>query len=148
MRLKTVRSVRGNKLSKEDDLSSSLVRGGFHKRESDLLKEIKQVLDILKRQGLIAYRRIHVMPVMRGGRMASNNDQAGMEDLQVYLMNGRTLYWELKSQAGKQSDRQKARQAELTSLGHDYKVIRTLNQALSELGSKGLSVMKIGGTQW
>ncbi|NBW16395.1 MAG: hypothetical protein EBR82_51285 [Caulobacteraceae bacterium] len=69
-----------------------------------------------------------------------------MEDLQIYLMGGRTLYWELKSPTGKQSDEQKKRQDELTNLGHDYKVIRSLEQALSELGAKGLSVLTLGET--
>ena len=88
------------------------------------------------------------MPVMRGGRMAANPDQAGMEDLQIYLLHGRTLYWELKSMVGKQSEHQKKRQAELLALGHDYKVIRSLDQALSELGSKGLSILTIGEIKW
>ncbi|NDD53890.1 hypothetical protein EBZ39_08415 [bacterium] len=111
--------------------------------ESDLLKQIKATLEVLKAQGLISYRRIHVMPVFRKGRMSKNPDQCGMEDIQVYLMGGRTLYWELKSPTGKQSEHQKQRQEELTNLGHDYKVIRSLEQALSELGAKGLSVLTL-----
>ena len=75
--------------------------------------------------------------------MSKNPDQCGVEDIQVYLMGGRTLYWELKSPTGKQSEHQKQRQEELTNLGHDYKVIRSLEQALSELGAKGLSVLTL-----
>lgn len=60
-----------------------------------------------------------------------------MEDIQIYLMGGRTLYWELKRKDGRQSPAQKSRESELVMLGHNYKVIRSLDQAISELASLG-----------
>lgn len=148
MRIKSIKSVHSNRGANKTNLSAPRVRGKTKKRESDLLKEIKSMLEILKKQGLISYRRIHVMPVMRGGRMAANPDQAGMEDLQVYLLYGRTLYWELKSATGTQSELQKKRQAELSALGHCYRVIRSLDQAISELAANGLNIINMGETQW
>lgn len=114
-------------------------RGGIS--EADLLREIKRILDVFKNQGFLAYRRIHVMPVMVN-RFATrpNNEMSGMEDLQVALLGGKTLYWELKSPTGKQSESQIKREAELKALGHNYTVIRSTEQALSELRAQGLSL--------
>ena len=140
MRIRSLKSLYSNKRFAKTNLSAPRVRRKGQGPEASLLKEIKETLQVLKGQGLLGFRRIHVMPVIRNGRVTSNPDQMGMEDLQIYLLGGRTLYWELKSPTGKQSENQKSRETELISLGHSYKVIRSLEQAISELSAKGLSL--------
>lgn len=109
--------------------------------EKDLLSQVKQLLDIFAGKGLLSYRRIHVMPVQISAfRCRPNVEMVGMEDLQIYLLGGKTLFWELKSTSGKQSDNQIMRENELLSLGHVYRVIRSLDQASSELTSFGFSL--------
>lgn len=84
------------------------------------------------------------MPIQCGGwRTRPNNDMAGMEDLQIYIFGGKTLYWELKSDKGKQSPRQKEREQELLALGHKYFLIRNIEQALGSLRAEGLSLLGV-----
>ena len=148
MRLRTLKGVYLNSGPRKTNPSARKLRAKTKGSEANLLRQVKAILEILKQQGLIAYRRIHVMPVFRGGKMSANPEQAGMEDLQVYLMNGRVLFWELKSLTGKQSEHQKKRQEELTSLGHKYTVIRSLDQAISELSAQGLNLIAMGDPSW
>lgn len=108
--------------------------------EAQLLLQIKKVLTILKHRGELTFRRIHVMPIQVGQfRTRPNKDMRGLEDLQVYLPNGKTLYWELKTKT-KQTDVQKQREAELKRFGHDYCIIRSLDEAIEELSSYGVNV--------
>jgi hypothetical protein len=107
--------------------------------EKDLLINTKKILNVFKNQGLISYTRMHVMPIMRGGRMTVNKDMQGVEDLQVYMFGGKLWCIELKSLKGKQSEHQKAREIELKALGFDYSIIRTVDELLSNLRQRGLS---------
>lgn len=108
--------------------------------EKDLLKEVKKLLDIFKSKGVLSYRRIHVMPVMRGGKMSMNKDMAGIEDIQLYLPGGVTLMWELKKKGGKQSPAQLLRESELLKLGHRYYVIQSLSQSIEILSFYGVQL--------
>lgn len=108
--------------------------------EADLLGAVKNLLDVFKNQGLLTYRRIHTQGVQVGGRFRKNVEMAGMEDLQIYLMHGKTLYRELKTSKGTQSPAQTERQLELTSLGHDYAVWKSIKEAVEDLRRRGLSV--------
>lgn len=109
--------------------------------EKDLLAEVKKVLNNLQDMGFLAFRRIHTMPVFRaGGVMTPNKDMRGLEDIQIYLIGGRTLYLELKSAQGKQSVYQKQRERELKNLGHQYYVIRDIDSLLGALAKNGLPV--------
>lgn len=120
-----------------------------HKRtekEADLLVNVKKILDLFKLQGLLSYRRMHVMPVMRGtGRFSVNKDMAGTEDLQIYLYGGKTIYMELKTKKGKQSEAQLAREEELLTLLHDYVVIRSVDELIKCLNERGLSIWAYQG---
>lgn len=109
--------------------------------EATLLSNVKKILDILKMQGLLAYKRIHCMPIMRGnGRFSPNVDQAGMADLQIYLLGGITLHLELKSHSGRQSDKQKEVEMELRALGHKYYLCNSVEEFVSILRAYGLMV--------
>ena len=114
--------------------------------EADLLKDTKRILNAFKEQGLLTYRRIHVMPVLRGGYYTKNRDMCGMEDIQVYIMGGKLWCLELKrpsgpkSATGKQSSEQKDRETELISLGFDYSVIRSIEELVQGLRQRGLTM--------
>lgn len=114
--------------------------------EKELLSNVKKILTLLANQGLLAFRRIHVMPIqVMGVRCRPNIDQNGMEDLQIYLMGGKTVYLELKSATGKQSPHQLARQRELSALGHDYLVCNSLDAFIVALRERGLSLWAFPG---
>lgn len=114
------------------------------KTEAELLKEAKAFLGILKTQGLLTFRRIHVMPVQIGfKKFRPNTDMSGMEDLQVYLLNGRTLFLELKSVMGRQSLEQANRERELKKLGHFYSIIRSIEQLILVLKQNGLNTLRV-----
>ena len=108
--------------------------------EADLLKDTKRILNAFKEQGLLTYRRIHVMPVLRGGYYTKNKDMCGIEDIQVYIMGGKLWCLELKSATGKQSSEQKDRETELISLGFDYSVIRSIEELVQGLRQRGLTM--------
>lgn len=138
MRERSLRPIRGGASSQGRKVLS---RGVFNAHERDVLSQIKKMLDLFKAQGLLSYRRIHVMPIkINRFQSRPNRDMAGMEDLQLYLFGGKVLFWELKSDKGSQSKEQKVREAELLALGCEYKIIRSLEQAISELRAKGLSL--------
>ena len=53
---------------------------------------------------------------------------AGVADLIICLPFGRVLFVELKTDTGTQSDAQKTFESKVTKLGHDYFLIRSLDQ--------------------
>ncbi len=114
-------------------------------KERELLVSVKKILNIFKNQGLISYRRISVMPIIREGRYLPNKEMVGMEDIQAYLMGGKLWCIELKTTTGKQSEHQKAREKELKELGFDYSVIRSVDELLSNLRQRGLSCFAFPG---
>ena len=108
--------------------------------EGQLLSNVKKILDVFRAQGLLTYRRIHVMPIIRGGAYTKNSDMQGMEDIQVNLLHGKSIHLELKSATASQTPEQKFRQKELTDLGHDYWVCRTVEDFIKGLRQRGLTV--------
>ena len=82
------------------------------------------------------------MPVMRGSKTnmfySRNTDMRGMEDLQIYLPEGKIIFVELKTEKGKQSEYQKDREAELLALGHYYYVVRNIGDMIKILESFGV----------
>ena len=57
-----------------------------------------------------------------------NNSFPGSPDILVFLPNGRTLHIELKSATGKQSTEQKHYEEVLSKLGHEYHLVRELEE--------------------
>lgn len=115
-----------------------------YEREAVLLAQTKHHLRRLRNMGALTYRRIHVMPVMRSGRngrkfATPNTDMAGMPDWMIFLREGKTLHVELKTAKGRQTPHQAAWQEELTRLGHDYYVIRSMDAFLEMLAYHGIA---------
>lgn len=97
--------------------------------EARLLKSCRQILDLCTNAGLLAYRRVHVPPVIRGGGkkkpvFSKNVDMAGFPDLIIFLPNTELLLVELKSEVGVQSDDQKAFQKDVHPFGHFVYIVR------------------------
>lgn len=59
-----------------------------------------------------------------------NNAKKGAPDLFVFLKQGITLHIELKASQGQQSEVQKAWQAKAEKLGHQYYIIRDLDELI------------------
>lgn len=111
--------------------------------EAILLKQSKQLLRVLAGHGLLAWRRLHVMPVIsHAGKRTifrKNLDMQGMPDLVVLLKSvsalepvahgtAHTLWIELKAQRGRQTPAQRACEQEWQGLGHHYRVIRKIEE--------------------
>lgn len=56
---------------------------------------------------------------------------SGVSDLCVMLPDGKTLWVEVKTPKGRQSEEQKAFEAAALRLGHDYRVWRSLDDAVA-----------------
>lgn len=110
--------------------------------EAPILAACKSYLRLQQNRGLLSFRRIHVMPVMRGNHrrpiLAKNTDMEGMEDLQIYLPNGVIVFAECKRPDGRLSPEQRTRQAELARLGHHYVIIRSLQDLIDRLSAFGV----------
>ena len=65
--------------------------------------------------------------------MVKQGFQRGLPDLLIYLPNGKVLNLELKTNKGKQSPDQIEMQANLTQLGHNYYIIRTVYEAFTAI---------------
>ena len=65
--------------------------------------------------------------------MVQQGFSRGMPDLLLYLPNGKVLNMELKTDKGKQSADQVDVQNQLTKLGHNYYIIRTVYEAFNAI---------------
>ena len=114
-------------------------------REAPVLLSCKKLLTLLKNQGKLTFRRIHVNAIPRGsGRLgykllSKNTDMAGMPDFEVYLPGGRILHVECKSSIGRQSEEQVEWEKELNRYNHPYLIVRELDQLVDALSALGIS---------
>lgn len=97
--------------------------------EAVILRHCTQVLALCRNARLLAFRRINVSPVIRGGGKQklrfSKNEMSGFSDLIVFLPGGVTLFIELKTQEGTQSDDQIEFESDICPFGHRYHVVRS-----------------------
>jgi len=70
-------------------------------------------------------------------RMKAEGLTAGVADICIMLEGGRTLWLELKSSKGRQSDYQKGFQAICDRIGHTYILARSLDEAVGQLKAFG-----------
>jgi hypothetical protein len=64
-----------------------------------------------------------------GARMKAEGMRAGVADICVMLPEGETGWMELKTSKGRQTDEQKGFQAICKRLGHQYAVVRSVEEA-------------------
>ena len=62
---------------------------------------------------------------------------AGCPDLQVILDNGKSIFLEVKTEKGVQQSTQKDFQKELEKRGHEYYIVRSLEDVINILGKSG-----------
>jgi hypothetical protein len=65
-----------------------------------------------------------------GARMKDEGLTPGAADLCILLPAGRCAWMETKTAKGRQSDNQKGFEARCQRLGHPYRVVRTLQEAI------------------
>lgn len=115
--------------------------------ESVVLAQCKALLNALKIQGKLTYRRIHSVAIPRGdftkgfGRFSKNKDMEGISDLVIFLPAGTTLWVELKrsdEKKGKQDDAQIRFQKEIEAHGHHYRIARNVGQLETILQAFGV----------
>lgn len=119
-------------------------------READLLSQVKWLLTLLERRGMVSWTRVHVMPIMRGnfargrGWLSKNVDMAGFADIEVVAApNGTVGYMELKSARGILSEEQERFRDSRTRVGAKHAAIRSLDEAVAFLKSMGVPVDRV-----
>jgi len=110
--------------------------------ESDVLRQVKSLLQIHVNKGNLVYRRLNVGAKLRNIRgkivFTKNKEMEGLPDLLIWIKKGPMMCWELKSPSGSQSESQEAFENELHEVGHDYFVIKSLEDAMVILKGCGL----------
>lgn len=111
-------------------------------KEADIIAACKRYLVMAQQQGLLAFRRINVSPVIRNDRFgrkvfSKNPEMAGLSDFIVWVKGGRTVCFECKTKRGKLSDAQEAFYQELLHVGHVFHIIRSLDEMIFWLDHYG-----------
>lgn len=114
------------------------LEGPLPLREAEVLSGCKKLLTLLKNQGKLTWRRIHVGGMTIRGRQFKNPDMAGLADLLIFLPRGVTLHCELKATKGHMRFEQTEWMRELSAYGHHYFLIRSVDELISILNSFGV----------
>lgn len=90
-----------------------------------------QICDALTRRGFFVVK-LKDQSAFRNGayRKGSSYQIRGVPDLVVFAPKGRTLWLEVKTPKGTQSDHQKAFERRILDLGHEYHLVRSVDEAL------------------
>lgn len=109
-------------------------------RESNLQKAIVNLLGLLQNEKKLFFIRNNNFcgQITRrdGSRgYVKNNTFRGSADLIVFFRGGMVELWELKASAGKLSPDQKVFKEFVGRLGHDYRIIRSVDEAVDILKS-------------
>jgi hypothetical protein len=109
-------------------------------KEADISASVRDLLEIHQTRGNLFFRRIYMGPTMIArGKMIPNRSK-GLPDFLVWIKGGPGgVGFEIKSPTGKQSDSQKEFEAGLDAVGHDYFLIRSLEEAILILKGYGLT---------
>ena len=108
---------------------------GIPQKESDLLKQIRYILDVLQTTGVLQYWRMNTGPTVVRGKFFPNKQSIGFSDLLILIKNGPTLFVELKTKTGKLSEAQRHFERRINCAGGDRRFVvwRDLEQAQKEL---------------
>ena len=70
--------------------------------------------------------------VREGGRLKREGVLAGASD--IIIINNKVYFIEVKTEKGRQTETQKAFQSQVIGLGHEYKIWRSLSDAMRFFG--------------
>lgn len=107
-------------------------------REAQVMAGVRKLLTLLRNSGALTWKRMHTSGVVIRGKLFNNREGRGMADILVFLPGGLTLHWELKATAGRQSPEQESWARELASFGHEYFLIRSVDEAVAVLRAFGV----------
>src|SRR5512147_2547800 len=96
-------------------------------KESIIQTSIERYLIRLEKMGKILYIKNNSGAYAVKGRYVRFGKR-GSSDFLVFYEDGRTLHLEVKNEKGKQSAFQKAYQESCEKLGHEYVVVRSLEE--------------------
>jgi hypothetical protein len=98
-------------------------------KESELLKSATDWLQLLQNQEKLVFQRNNSFAgmILRKNKTTGyiKNAKRGAGDLIIFLPNGKYLFAEAKSAAGKQSEDQKLFEEKITKLGGNYVIFRS-----------------------
>lgn len=75
--------------------------------------------------------------------MKGDGAQAGFPDLIVIAPGGKTLFLEVKTKSGKLSEAQKDFANDLQMMGHNYAVVRSIEDARAAFDRAGIKTREI-----
>lgn len=105
--------------------------------EKDIQKACIDYLHMLRNQGKLLFVRNNSFAGSfsrpDGSQGYIRNNMAGSPDLIVFTKGGRNLMLEVKSETGKQSPDQIAWEKAATKLGHNYYIIRSVEELVKIL---------------
>ncbi len=95
--------------------------------EKQIQTAIEQYLGILEKRKLLVYIKNN-----SGGLKTENGSfirfgKAGSPDFLLFLTGGQTIHLEIKTPKGRLSESQKRYQDQVEALGHQYMVVRNVN---------------------
>lgn len=107
-----------------------------HRRKKSPFKESILQQDIVKYLRLMKIMVFHVpnggvRTIKTGGRLKREGLLSGVSDLIILLNSSKTLFVELKTEKGRQSLNQKRFQKDVEKLGFEYKIWRSLDDAIN-----------------
>lgn len=99
--------------------------------EAELKKACFDYLQLLENKGMLIYIRNNsfsgAIQRPNGSVGYIKNNKKGAPDAFIFLKNGETLHIELKAPKGTQSIEQKEWEKKITKLGHNYYIIRDVD---------------------
>ncbi len=109
-------------------------------KERDVVKQIRELLDILSNKGLLHYSRISTTGIPRGDNHFSPNSSRGLPDFMLWLPKGTWIGIEAKSAKGKLSVSQQVFESTMLNFGQHYHVVRNVDEVIHVLRRHGISL--------
>ena len=104
-----------------------------HKKEEHYLQ--CQIVNYLRANGYLVFAIANggSRNAIEGANLKKEGVLAGIADLQVLLNNGKSLFLEVKTEKGKQQQTQKNFEERCKQLGHNYHVVRSVEDVINVL---------------
>lgn len=104
-----------------------------HKKEEHYLQ--CQIVNYLRTNGFLVFAIANggSRNAIEGANLKKEGVLAGVADLQVLLNNGKSLFLEVKTEKGKQQQTQKSFEDKCKELGHNYHVVRSVDDVINVL---------------